>query len=83
VALEVARHSIRVNAPAPGYIDTDLSHGLWRTSAGEALLKCIPQRLLVNPEDLDGALLSLASDASRYMTGATIVIDGGHLVSTL
>jgi NAD(P)-dependent dehydrogenase (short-subunit alcohol dehydrogenase family) len=47
------------------------------------MVKGIPQRRLGQPGDLDGALLLLASDASRYMTGSIITIDGGHLVNTL
>ena len=47
------------------------------------MLKRIPQRRLGRLEDLDGPLLMLASDASAYMTGSVIAVDGGHLVSTL
>ena len=47
------------------------------------MLKRIPQRRLGRLEDLDGPLLLLASDASAYMTGSVIAVDGGHLVSTL
>jgi NAD(P)-dependent dehydrogenase (short-subunit alcohol dehydrogenase family) len=83
MALEWARFAIRVNALAPGYIDTDLNREYWATEAGHALVKRIPQRRLGQPADLDGALLLLASEASRYMTGSVITIDGGHLVSTL
>jgi len=83
MALELARYGIRVNAIAPGYIETDLNREFFTTPAGEALIKRIPQRQLGQPQDLDGALLLLASDASRYMTGAVIAVDGGHLVSTL
>ena len=83
LALELARHGIRVNALAPGYFDTALSHDFLASPAGEALVKRIPQRRLGRLEDLDGPLLLLASDASRYMTGATIAVDGGHLVSSL
>jgi NAD(P)-dependent dehydrogenase (short-subunit alcohol dehydrogenase family) len=83
MALEWARFAIRVNALAPGYIETDLNRELWTTEAGRALVKRIPQRRLGQPPDLDGALLLLASEASRYMTGSVIAIDGGHLVSTL
>jgi NAD(P)-dependent dehydrogenase (short-subunit alcohol dehydrogenase family) len=83
LGLELARVGIRVNALAPGYIATDLNEAFMRSEAGAALMKRIPQRRLGRPEDLDGVLLLLASDASRYMTGAVIPVDGGHLVSTL
>ena len=83
LALEWARHGIRVNAIAPGYVETDLNQEFWDTEAGKALIKRIPQRRLGQLSDLDGPLLLLASDASRYMTGAVLVVDGGHLVSSL
>jgi len=83
LALEWARHGIRVNALAPGYIGTDLNREFFATPAGEALVKRIPQRRLGTPQDLDGPLLLLASDASAYMTGAVIDVDGGHLASSL
>lgn len=83
LALEWARHGIRVNALAPGYIGTDLNSDFFATPAGEALVKRIPQRRLGRPQDLDGPLLLLASDASAYMTGAVIDVDGGHLASSL
>jgi NAD(P)-dependent dehydrogenase (short-subunit alcohol dehydrogenase family) len=83
LALELARHSIRVNALAPGYIETDLNREFWSSAAGAALLTRIPQRRLGRLTDLDGALLLLASDASQYMTGSVLAIDGGHLVGSL
>jgi NAD(P)-dependent dehydrogenase (short-subunit alcohol dehydrogenase family) len=83
MALELARHNIRVNAIAPGYIRTDLNRDFFEGEAGQAMVRRIPQRRLGEPGDLDGALLLLASDASRYMTGAIIPVDGGHLLSTL
>ena len=83
LALEFARHSIRVNALAPGYIETDLNRDFFATDAGQAIIKRIPQRRLGQLEHLDGPLLLLASDASAYMTGAVIAVDGGHLVSSL
>jgi len=83
LALEWARHGIRVNALAPGYVETDLNRDFFASEAGQAMIRRIPQRRLGQAEDLDGALLLLASDASRYMTGSSIVIDGGHLQSTL
>jgi NAD(P)-dependent dehydrogenase (short-subunit alcohol dehydrogenase family) len=81
MALELARHAIRVNALAPGYIETDINRDFLASEAGQRLRKQIPQRRFGTPEDLDGALLLLASDASRYMTGSLIVIDGGLLLA--
>jgi len=83
LALEWARHGIRVNALAPGYILTDLNRDFFESQAGKALIGRIPQRRLGQPDDLSGALLLLASDASNYMTGSCIVVDGGHLQSSL
>jgi NAD(P)-dependent dehydrogenase (short-subunit alcohol dehydrogenase family) len=83
MALELARYDIRVNGIAPGYFATDLNREFFTTADGAAMIKRIPQRRLGNLEDLDGPLLLLASDASRYMTGATLVVDGGHLCSGL
>jgi NAD(P)-dependent dehydrogenase (short-subunit alcohol dehydrogenase family) len=83
LALELARHNIRVNGIAPGYFSTDINRDFLASDAGAAMIKRIPQRRAGNVEDLEGPLLLLASDASRYMTGATLVVDGGHLVSSL
>lgn len=83
LALEWARYGIRVNALAPGYIETELNEAFWQTEAGKAMIARIPQRRLGSAPDLDAPLLLLASDASSYMTGSVIVIDGGHSVSTL
>jgi len=82
-ALEWARHKIRVNALAPGYIETDLNDDFFASDAGKALIRRIPQRRLGLAGELDGALLLLASDAGSYMTGSVIAVDGGHLVSGL
>jgi NAD(P)-dependent dehydrogenase (short-subunit alcohol dehydrogenase family) len=83
MALELARHDIRVNGIAPGYFSTDINRDFLASDAGAAMIKRIPQRRAGNLEDLDGPLLLLACDASRYMTGTTLVVDGGHLVSSL
>ncbi|MEX3899926.1 SDR family NAD(P)-dependent oxidoreductase [Paraburkholderia sp. BR10954] len=83
LALEWARYGIRVNALAPGYIETELNQQFWQTPAGAALIKRIPQRRLGRLDDLDGPMRLLTSDASRYMTGAVLSVDGGHLVSSL
>jgi NAD(P)-dependent dehydrogenase (short-subunit alcohol dehydrogenase family) len=82
-ALELARFGIRVNCLCPGYIDTDMTHAVWETEGGKAMLKRVPQRRLGNAHELDGPLLLLASDASSYMTGSVIVADGGHSINAL
>ena len=80
LALEWARHGIRVNAIAPGYISTELTDEM---IAGESGRKWIerntPMRRPGEVTELDGALLLLASDAGSYITGETIAIDGGWL----
>jgi NAD(P)-dependent dehydrogenase (short-subunit alcohol dehydrogenase family) len=83
LALEWARHRIRVNAIAPGYIETEINSGFFATEAGQAMVKRVPQRRIGTPRDLDGALFLLASDAGAYMTGSIVVVDGGHVVSSL
>lgn len=83
LALEWARYGIRVNALAPGYVETALNRDFLASEAGQALRARIPQRRFGRLEDLDGPLLLLASDASAYVTGTTLVVDGGHLASSL
>ncbi|WP_459615974.1 SDR family NAD(P)-dependent oxidoreductase [Bordetella sp. 2513F-2] len=83
LALEWARYGIRVNALAPGYIETDLNRDFFATPAGLELIRRVPQRRLGRLSDLDGPLLLLASEASAFMTGAVLDVDGGHLASTL
>jgi NAD(P)-dependent dehydrogenase (short-subunit alcohol dehydrogenase family) len=78
MAAELARYDIRVNALAPGYVETDLNREFLTSPAGEAMMKRIPSRRFGRMEDLDGPLLLLASDASAYMTGSVIVVDGGQ-----
>ena len=83
LALEWAAFGIRVNALAPGYVETDLNRDFFASEAGQRLVARIPQKRLGQMSDLDGPLLLLCSDQSRYMTGAVIAVDGGHLVSGL
>ena len=83
LALELARFDIRVNALAPGYFETDINRDFFESAAGQALIKRIPQRRLGRLADLDGPLLLLASDASAFMTGTVLAVDGGHLVTSL
>jgi NAD(P)-dependent dehydrogenase (short-subunit alcohol dehydrogenase family) len=83
LTLEWARYKIRVNAIAPGYVQTELNSDLFESEAGKALIKRVLQRRLGEARELDEALLLLASDASTYMTGSVIAVDSGHLVSSL
>ncbi len=83
MALEAARYRIRVNALAPGYILTDVSRVLLESEAAPDFMKGIPMRRFGQFEDLDGPLLLLASDASSYMTGSVLTVDGGHVCASL
>ena len=78
LALEWARYGIRVNAIAPGYVETEINAGFFETEAGQAMVKRVPQRRIGTADELDGALFLLASDAGSYMTGSVVVVDGGH-----
>ena len=83
LAMEWARHDIRVNAICPGYIETEMNSDFWKTPGGQRLIERIPQRRIGQPEHLDGALLLLASDAGTFMTGSVLTVDGGHTVNSL
>jgi NAD(P)-dependent dehydrogenase (short-subunit alcohol dehydrogenase family) len=83
MALELARHDIRVNSLAPGYFMTELNSDFLHSQSGEKLRQRIPFRRFGHPSDLDGALLLLASPAGSFITGSEIVVDGGHLCSGL
>jgi len=77
MALEWARHGINTNAMCPGYIETDINRHHWDTDAGQKLIQMLPRKRLGTPEDLDGLLLLLASDASRFINGAVMTADDG------
>ena len=80
LAAEWARYGIRVNAIAPGYIETDMNRSYLQSNEGQAMLRAIPQRRFGKADDLAGVVLLLASDASAYITGVLIPVDGGHTV---
>jgi NAD(P)-dependent dehydrogenase (short-subunit alcohol dehydrogenase family) len=83
LAMELARYGILVNALAPGYVETDFNSAFFQTEPGKALISRIPLKRLGRTEDLDGALLFLASPASAYVTGAVIAVDGGHGIAAI
>ncbi len=83
LALELAPHGIIVNAIAPGYMMTPLVKGYLEADAERyrRILQRIPLGRIGQPEEIGGALVFLASDAARFITGATIAIDGGWTAS--
>jgi len=80
LALELAFKGVRVNAIAPGWFVTEINDEYLTSEAGNAMKRDIPMGRFGDSGDLDGALLLLASNAGRYITGATIVVDGGQVV---
>lgn len=79
VAKELASRGITVNAIAPGYIQTDMTDQM-NDKAREELLNHIPLKTLGTVEDVSGACMFLASDDASYITGQTIVVDGGMAI---
>ena len=78
MAREWARYQINVNAICPGYIETEMTSAFFKSEQGQKLISRLPRRRIGRPEDLDGILLLLASDASRFMTGSIIPIHDGQ-----
>jgi 3-oxoacyl-[acyl-carrier protein] reductase len=80
LAVELAFKGVRVNAIAPGWFVTEMNDDYLMSEAGVAIKREIPMGRFGNPGDLDGALLLLVSDAGSYITGTTIVVDGGQVI---
>jgi NAD(P)-dependent dehydrogenase (short-subunit alcohol dehydrogenase family) len=83
LALDYARHHVRVNAICPGYFETDINRDWFHTEPGQKMIKRMPFRRLGNLPELDGPVLLLASDASSYMSGSIVVVDGAHTQNSL
>jgi len=81
LALELAFKGVRVNAIAPGWFVTEINRDYLTSEAGGKLTRDIPMGRFGKDGDLDGPLLLLASDAGAYVTGATLVVDGGQVVA--
>jgi 3-oxoacyl-[acyl-carrier protein] reductase len=81
LAVELAFKGVRVNAIAPGWFVTEMNDKYLLSEAGTAIKREIPSGRFGNAGELDGALLLLASEAGSYITGATIVVDGGQVVA--
>jgi len=78
LALEWIRHNVQVNALCPGYFLTPMNEGFFASKAGHTLIEKLPIGRLGEAHELEGAAVFLASDATSYMTGATLYVDGGH-----
>jgi NAD(P)-dependent dehydrogenase (short-subunit alcohol dehydrogenase family) len=83
LALEWARYGIRVNALAPGYVETDLNREFFASAKGQEMIRRIPMRRLTRMEDLTEPLMLLAGDGGLFITGVVLPVDGGHLLSSL
>jgi len=82
LAVELGPQGIRVNCIAPGLIKTDFSKALWEDPGTlEKIVSNMPLRRIGTPEDIAGAAVFLASEASAFMTGETIVVDGGSTIT--
>jgi NAD(P)-dependent dehydrogenase (short-subunit alcohol dehydrogenase family) len=79
LATELTFKGVRVNALAPGFVVTELNREFLESPEGAKMTRDIPAGRFGEARDLDGALLLLASDAGRYMSGTTVVVDGGQL----
>ena len=80
MALEWAKYSIRVNALAPGYMRSDINKDFIDSDLSNDMINRIPMRRVGDFSEMDGPLLLLVSDAGSYITGETIIADGGHLL---
>jgi 3-oxoacyl-[acyl-carrier protein] reductase len=80
LAIEFTPKGVRVNAIAPGFVKTELNEQ-YLVFKAEDIKKNTPAGRLGEARDLDGAMLLLASDAGRYMTGSTVVVDGGQMLA--
>ena len=81
IAVEHARYGIRANSIAPGWIATGMTQGAQSSSTfTEKVISRVPMRRWGTPEDFGGIAVYLASDASKYHTGGTFIIDGGYVI---
>ncbi|HVL09244.1 MAG TPA: SDR family oxidoreductase [Burkholderiaceae bacterium] len=82
MALEWGKFGINTNVICPGYIETEINQHHWETDGGRKVIDTLPRKRIGTPEDLDGLLLLLSSDASQFINGAVITADDGMSVGT-
>jgi NAD(P)-dependent dehydrogenase (short-subunit alcohol dehydrogenase family) len=83
LAVEWARHDIQVNALAPGYVETEINDGFFKSDAGQKMIRRIPMRRVGQLSDLDAPFRLLALRQSGYLTGSVLAVDGGHSINAL
>ena len=80
MAVEWGKYGINVNAICPGYIATEINEEYFETEQGQKLIEMLPRKRVGSPEDLDGLLLLLAAEESRFLNGAIVTADDGMSV---
>ncbi len=78
LALEWVRHGVRVNALCPGYFATPMNEEFFASPAGQRVCASLPMQRIGAPHEIKGAAVFLASDAASFVTGASLLVDGGH-----
>jgi len=80
MAAEWAPHGVRVNALAPGYIQTTVNEGEEMEKLSKEWIQHIPMGRVAKPEEFRGAAVFMCSDAGSYLTGSELIVDGGYLI---
>ena len=81
MAVEWGKFGINVNAICPGYIETEINSEHFQTEQGKKLIDMLPRKRVGTPEDLDGLLLLLAAEESRFLNGSIVAADDGLSVT--
>jgi NAD(P)-dependent dehydrogenase (short-subunit alcohol dehydrogenase family) len=82
MAVELARHNVQVNPVCPGYFATPMNEAFFATAKGQEMIqRSIPMRRLGEPAELGPTVVFLASEASSFMTGSVVVVDGGQTLT--